>query len=43
MERRLKITADVLEIMLNFMVFWGLETVADAVFGGLSAPAYALF
>lgn len=43
MERRLKITADVLEIMLNFMVILGLETVADAVFGGLSAPVYALF
>lgn len=42
MERRLKITADVLEIMLNFMVFLGLETVADAVFSGLSVPVYAL-
>lgn len=43
MERRLKITADVLEILLNFMVFLGLETVADAALGGLSAPVYALF
>lgn len=43
MERRLKITADVLEIMLNFMVVLGLETVADAVFGGFSAPVLALF
>lgn len=43
MERGLKTTAEVLEILLNFTLVLGLETVADAAFGGLSAPVPALF
>lgn len=43
MERSLKTTAEVLEILLNFTLVLGAETVADAAFGGLSAPMYGLF
>lgn len=42
MERRLKTTAQMLAIFLNFMLTVGLETLADAAFGGFSAPIYAL-
>lgn len=43
MERSLKTTAEVLEILLNFTLVLGAETVADAAFGGFSAPVYVLF
>lgn len=43
MERSLKTTAEVLEILLNFTLVLGAETVADAAFGGFSAPVYGLF
>lgn len=42
MERRLKTTAQMLAILMNFMLVIGLETLADAAFGGFSAPIYAL-
>lgn len=42
MERSLKAAAELLEILLNFMLILGMETVADAAFGGLSVPVYVL-
>lgn len=42
MERRLKTISELLTIGLNFMVILGLETAADVIVGGLSAPLYAL-
>lgn len=43
MERRLETAVDLLETGMNFMLFVGMETVADAAFGGFGTPLYVLF
>lgn len=42
MERKLETAVDLLEIVMNFMLFVGIETVADIALGGFSAPVYVL-
>lgn len=43
MERKLETAVDLLEILMNFLLFIGLETVADAALNGGKTPVYVLF